>query len=88
MLKRFDATFSVHKVRAKALGDEDALSSAIDFLLNNFHDCMQPPQPSVEVSPTASGCSLEETEGMYHVPACLEDDTSPAVDVLLAMAER
>lgn len=75
-------------MRAKALGDEDALSSAIDFLLNNFHDCMQPPQPSVELSSTASGFSLEETEGTCHVPACLENDASPAVDVLLAMAER
>lgn len=75
-----NAIIHLEQVRAKALGDQDALAAAIDFLLNNFHECM-----GVTASGRAAGSDGDEAE---EVPACLEDDSSPAVDVLVAMAKR
>lgn len=63
------------------------MQSAIDFILNNFDDCMA----SAKSSDGLEGAdSASEKGGLESdlVPACLEDDESPAVDLLLALAKR
>lgn len=69
------------QVRAKALAEEEALAAAIDFVLNNFHQCMAH-------GGDAHHGIASDTDEAAEVPACLEDDQSPAVDVLIAMASR
>lgn len=74
------------QVRAKALGDEPAVQSAIEFILQNFDDCMASAKSSdgLEAVDAPENGALESNL----VPACLEDDESPAVDLLLALAKR
>lgn len=66
-------------MRAKALGDEAALETAVSFLVKNFKSCMRP------AADGSNGMDLEEDEA---VPACLADDDSPAVDLIMAVAKR
>lgn len=78
------------QVRAKALGDDHALHSAIDFILQNFDGCMvNSKTPDDSKSGSEDGRLEDEDDPMaVSVPACLEDDESPAVDLLLALAKR
>lgn len=66
------------QVRAKALGDEAVMETAISFLLGNFYDCMRP----------AGEADDEGHEGEGAMLACLADDESPAVDLLVALSRR
>lgn len=85
-LLRRSACATYRQVRAKALGDELAVQSAIDFILQNFDDCMA----SAKSSDGLGGVTASENDALESnlVPACLEDDESPAVDLLLAVAKR
>lgn len=76
------------QVRAKALGDEPAVQSAIDFILNNFDDCMASAKSSDGLEGADAAASEKGGLESDLVPACLEDDESPAVDLLLALAKR
>ncbi|CAM9098845.1 unnamed protein product [Ascophyllum nodosum] len=68
-------------VRAKALGDEETMETAIAFTLDNFDACMSPR----EERECKDSCAWLGGDAM---PACLADDESPVVDLLLAMAKR
>lgn len=78
--------FRCHQVRAKALGDEPVLAKVIEYILENFEYCMT----SVKSTDGSTDSAAEDGalgDDML-VPACLEDDDSPAVDLLLALAQR
>eukprot|EP00904_Undaria_pinnatifida_P009351 jgi/Undpi1/5546/HiC_scaffold_2.g00823.m1 len=70
-------------VRAKALGDDHSLETAIAFVLDNFDKCMSLPRGVNAI--LAEG---NPREGDEDIPACLKHDDSPAVDLLLALAKR
>ena len=71
------------QVRAKALGDDHSLETAIAFVLDNFDKCMSLPRGVNTI--LAEG---NPREGDEDIPACLKHDDSPAVDLLLALAKR
>ncbi|CAM9161207.1 unnamed protein product [Ectocarpus sp. 12 AP-2014] len=76
-------------VRAKAFGDERVLEAAIDYILGHFDSCMASLKPPDGFRGEAEdgGGTLEDSMTTL-IPACLEDDESPAVDLLLALAKR
>ena len=55
------------------------METAISFLLANFDACMRPRAEPNGSNTVFEGCC---------VPACLGDDESPAVDLLIAVADR
>ncbi|CAN0422524.1 unnamed protein product [Ectocarpus sp. 8 AP-2014] len=77
-------------VRAKAFGDERVLEAAIDYILGHFDSCMASLKPPDGLGGEAEdgGDTLGEDPMTTLIPACLEDDESPAVDLLLALAKR
>lgn len=78
------------QVRAKAFGDERVLEAAIDYILGHFDSCMASLKPPDGFGGEAEdgGGTLEEDPMTTLIPACWEDDESPAVDLLLALAKR
>ncbi len=79
------------QVRAKALGDESAVKGAIEFILQNFDDCMAAAKSQDNSECVGANVAEDEDDASgddASVPACLEDDDSPAVDLLVALAKR
>ena len=72
---------SSSQMRAKALGDDQSLETAISFILDNFDTCMTLPR-------AVNKLVAESDQGGEDIPACLKHDDSPAVDLLLALAKR
>lgn len=72
---------SSYQVRAKALSDVQSLETAIGFILDNFDTCMTLPR-------ALNKLVTDSDEVGDEIPACLKDDDSPAVDLLLALAKR
>lgn len=73
------------QVRAKALGDETVLEKVIEYVLEHFECCMTSVKSQDSSTDSAEDGALGDA---MLVPACLEDDDSPAVDLLLALAQR
>lgn len=69
-------------MRAKALGDDQSLETAIGFILDNFDKCMTLPRALNKL------VADSDEGGDDMIPACLKHDDSPAVDLLLALAKR
>lgn len=62
------------------------MQAAIDFILQNFDECMTSAMSSDGLE-TEAAVGRDALESIL-VPACLEDDESPAVDLLLALSKR
>lgn len=77
--------FRCRQVRAKALGDEPVLEKVIQYILEHFECCMTSVKSPDDSTHSAEDSALGDD---ILVPACLEDDDSPAVDLLLALAQR